>query len=83
MASDLELLDSSERDLEWFQQNSLDIREKFANKIVAIKDKEVIADARNINDLILILKEKGIDETEVLIEFIVPKNEIVILDRLF
>lgn len=79
MMSDLELLDSSEKDLEWFQQSSLDIRKRFANRIVAIKNKEVIANARNINELLVILKERGIDDTEVLIEFIIPKNEIVIL----
>jgi len=79
MASDLELLDSSEKDLEWFQQNSLELRKRFANRIVAIKHKEIVADARNISELLGILKEKGIDETEVLIDFIIPKNEIVIL----
>ncbi|MBM3234158.1 hypothetical protein FJZ19_03615 [Candidatus Pacearchaeota archaeon] len=79
MVSDLELLNSSEESLKWFQENSIKIREEFANKIIAIKNKEIVASAKNINELLIFLKEKNIDESEVLIEFIVPKNEIVIL----
>ena len=79
MLSDLELLNVSEDNLEWFQANSLSIRERFAEKIIAIKDRKIVASAGSINDLLEILKSENIDESEVLIEFVVPKNEIIIL----
>ncbi len=79
MLSDLELLQSSERDLRWFNANSDMIREKFVGKIVAIKDGCVVESAGNINELLEVLKKKGIDQSEVLIEAISPANEITIL----
>ncbi len=79
MVSDLELLRSSERDLVWFNENSQILRDKFAEQIVAIKDKSIVGNARNIKILLKILKEKGVDESEVLIESLAPSNEIIIL----
>ncbi len=79
MLSDLELLNSAEKDLEWFQENSEKIRDEFARKIIAIKDKKVIASAEDINELLQILKAKKVDSSEVLTEAIVPKGEITIL----
>ena len=77
--TNLELLTSSEESLEWFQENFLEIKEKYQNKMIAIKNKQIVAIASNTKDLLKILKEKGINESEVLIESIIPKNEIVIL----
>ena len=79
MLSDLELLQSSERDLKWFNVNSDMIREKFVGKIIAIKDGRVVESAGNINELLEVLKKEGIDQSEVLIEAISPANEITIL----
>ncbi len=79
MMTNLELLTSSEESLEWFQENFLEIKEKYQNKMIAIKNKQIVAIASNTKDLLKILKEKGINESEVLIESIIPKNEIVIL----
>ena len=52
MLSDLEMLQSSEEDLEWFNENSQQIREKFAKQIIAIKDKKIIANAKNNKELL-------------------------------
>ncbi len=79
MLTNIELLNSSEESLEWFNENFSSIQDKYSNKIIAIKDKQIIASASNIDLLFKILKEKEIDESEVLIEVISPKNEIVIL----
>ena len=74
MLTDLELLEISEENLEWFQENSKEIQEQFTNKIIAIKDKRIIASAENINELLKLLKEKNIDSSEVLIEPIFSKK---------
>ena len=79
MLTDLELLEISEENLEWFQENSKEIQEQFTNKIIAIKDKRIIASAENINELLKLLKEKNIDSSEVLIEPIFSKKEIIVL----
>jgi len=82
MLTNIQLLSFSEENLEWFNDNFNEIQEKYTNRIVAIKDKMIVASASNINSLLDILKEKDIDSSEVLIETITPKNEIVILSRL-
>lgn len=79
MLTNLELLNSSEESLEWFNDNFKSIQEKYANKIIAIKDKQIVADAVSIDLLFKILKDNGIDESEILIEVVSPKNEILIL----
>jgi len=79
MTSDLELLNSSEENLKWFQENSDKIREKYQRKIVAIKDKKVVASAANSTQLLDLLKKNGIDDSEVLIEVVSSKDEIIIL----
>ena len=82
MLTNLQLLSFSEENLEWFNENFNEIQGKYANKIVAIKDKRIVASALNINSLLEILKEQNIDSSEVLIETITSKNEIIILSRL-
>jgi len=78
MKANLELLQEAEGNLEWFQENFEIIQEQFEKQIIAIKDKRVIASARNIEELLKILEEKEIDQSEVLIENMPAKNEIVI-----
>lgn len=77
--TNLELLDSSEENLEWFSNNFKEIQDKFSNKIIAIKDKKVIASAKNSEELLKTIKKNKIDESEVLIEIVNPSNEITIL----
>ncbi len=76
MLSDLDLLNSAEESLKWFHDNSNEIREKYAGKQIAIKDKEIIAVADNGKKLLDLLKSKNIDDSEVIIERISPKGEI-------
>ena len=78
MKANLELLQEAEGNLEWFQENFERIQEQFEKQIIAVKDKRVIASARNIEELLKIPEEKEIDQSEVLIENIPAKNEIVI-----
>ena len=79
MLSDLELLNISEVNLNWFQRNSGKIREEYENKIIAIKDQKIVASAVTNQELLSLLGQKGINSSEVLIEVISPKGEIIIL----
>ena len=79
MQSDLEFLNKTEENLEWFKNNFSEIREKYPGKQIAIKDRQIIAVADNGNQLLSLLEDKNIDDSEVIIERIIPKGEIKIL----
>jgi len=79
MVSDLELLNDSEENLIWFQENSAKFQKSFPGQIVAIKDKSIIENKPNFNELRTALKLKSINEDEVIIQVIPRPGEIVIL----
>jgi hypothetical protein len=62
----------------WYQENKKTLREKYSDKYVAIFNKDVIASDEDIDNLRAGLKEKGIDLDLVLIEFIYPKDMLMI-----
>lgn len=79
MLTNLELLGISEENLNWLNDNYSKIQEEFASKVVAIKDRKVVASSDNVEELLNILKNNKINEEEVLIESVRSKGEIVIL----
>ena len=79
MLSDLALLNKAEDNLKWFIANSSKIREDFEGKVIAIGENKIIASAENTKKLLEILEQKGIDDSEVLLEKVPLKNEISIL----
>lgn len=79
MMTNLELLNVTEENIEWLNNNYEKIQEEFAGKIIAIKDKKIVASATTSELILKELENKGIDESDVLIEVIPPKNEITIL----
>jgi len=79
MLSDLELLNKAEENLEWFKENFSKIQERYPGKVIAIKDKKIIDSTKNSQQLLESLKNKRIDDSEVIIERISPKGEIRIL----
>jgi hypothetical protein len=79
MLSDLDFLNKAEENLEWFHTNFLEIQEKYAGKQIAIKDKAIVAFAENGKKLLESLTDKNIDDSEVVIERIIPKGELRIL----
>lgn len=79
MPSDLEMLNSSEDNLVWFQDNSDIIKENYPPKIIAILDRKIVAVADNVDELRKKLNEERINESLVLIEIISKPNEIVVL----
>ncbi len=77
--SDLALLTESMEDLEWFQKYAKDICREHEGEMIAIKNKKVVAFGPSIKILLNKLKDKGIEESEVIIEKIPEKDEIIVL----
>ncbi|HLC31300.1 MAG TPA: DUF5678 domain-containing protein [Candidatus Nanoarchaeia archaeon] len=78
MVTNIELITETEENIDWFNENYPQLQQKYAGTLIAIKNKTVVGIAKNAIDLLNALKEKSIDETEVLIEIIPPSNEITI-----
>ncbi len=51
-----------------------EFRNRYENKFVAIRDKEVVASAESVDELIKILKDKKIELSDVFIEFVYPDD---------
>ncbi|MBU1204651.1 MAG: hypothetical protein KKA61_02155 [Nanoarchaeota archaeon] len=79
MEQELKLLNSSISDLNWFKENSKEIRKKHEGKFVAIKDSSIKEVAKDVELLIKKLDKKGIESNFVLIKYVTPKGVISIL----
>ena len=79
MKTSLHLLSNAEKDLAWFYDHFPEIEKEYANKIIAIYHGKIIASALNIEILLSKLREIKVDQKEVLIEKVIPRNEIIIL----
>lgn len=79
MMSDLEMLQESNSDLIWLRNNMKSIRAKYEGEFIALKNKEIVAFAPNVDVLIRKLKEANVDENSVLVKFISLVNQIIVL----
>ena len=70
MANDLELIKEIEDNSIWLDEHLEEIKEKNANKFVAIKEKAIILVRDDLNTLLKDLIEKKEDLDRLLIEFI-------------
>jgi len=71
---ELQTLLEFEQNDRWLHENIDRLRDKFANKFVAVKNKKVIVYSAEIDDLIKKLEKKKEKPNEVLIEFINTKD---------
>ncbi|MFB6246440.1 MAG: DUF5678 domain-containing protein [Candidatus Pacearchaeota archaeon] len=78
---EISILKQSKDDLNWFLDNFDKLRENYGNKVLAIKNEEVVAAENNIHELLSKLEGKGIPQEEVLIKQIKPKDEITIFRK--
>jgi len=66
-------------DMEWFTNNYREIAEGRRGKYVAIRDKKIVAESENFDDLLRILAELKIDPCTVFIDSIAPRSFACIL----
>jgi len=76
----LEKMNSFEEDSKWLY-NNLDLlrKRKLSGQFVAIKNKEVIAQGKDINLVIKQVEKKGENPSYILIEYIYPEGTIILL----
>lgn len=70
--------DELEIDSKFISNNSLEFSHKYARKFIAIKDQQIIAMGDNFENVLNDIKERGIDPSRVLIEYIPDKGEIIL-----
>ena len=74
----LQAINEFEKNDSWANCNYQLIKEKYKDEFIAIKDGDVVAEANTIQAVMKILKEKKINLSKTLIEF-VHENRILIL----
>lgn len=66
----VQMLVSGRSDLEWFNSNSNRLTSEFNNQFIAFKDKDVVDADSDLNRLMLKLKEKDVDTSNIFIRFV-------------
>lgn len=67
-----------EIDSRFVSNSSSEFSQKYARKFIAIKNQQIIAVGDEFEDVLRRVKEKGIDPSRVLIEYIPDKGEIIL-----
>ena len=66
----LQLINSIEKDLEWFSLNYKNLIKKFDEKFIAIKDENIVAEGDTFEEVINKIEAKNLDPTNVLVKFV-------------
>lgn len=75
----IKLFQEFEKSEEWFSEHYKDLEEKYADMMLAIKDKEVVSASPEIEELFNDLKSKNVGIDSVYITTIPPKGIAFIL----
>ncbi len=78
---DVQSIISYEKDIKWLNDHKEELRKDYKNKFVAIKGNKILDSGADVDDLIKKLKNKGIDPSFVLVEFITEKEMKLILKK--
>lgn len=70
MEQNLKLLNQLEKDMDFLNKNMEFFKKEYDQKFIAIKDENVVAVGRLIEDVINTLKLQNIDSSETIIQFI-------------
>ncbi len=66
----LSMLESGQRDMEWFSSSFGELKDKYNDRFVAFSGKKIIDSDKDVEALLSRLSSKGIDTSKVFIEFI-------------
>lgn len=69
-ANVLKLLNETDNSLNFFSSNYNKLKEKYPDKFIAIKGKEVVSVGDNMKEIVKDLGKKGVDPSNVLIKFV-------------
>lgn len=76
---ELNILEQAFNNLSYFKENFMSLQKEFEGKFVAIKDRKVIDSAPTKEVLFNKLEKKRINLSEILIEYVQPKNLLIVL----
>jgi len=68
-----------ESDIEWAAKNFERLSRKYEGKYIAVKGEDVIAESDDFEELLRMLKERGVDPRSVYIDSIAPRSFACIL----
>ncbi len=74
-----QLFEIHEKSEKWFNDNQVELEQKYGSKFLAIKNQEVLAAEEEIEKLLELVEEKGEDINLVFITSIPPKGVAAIL----
>ena len=67
-----------EVDSSFISEKSSEFSQKYTRKFVAVKNKQIIAVGDNFERVIKEIKQKGFDPSQVLVQYIPDKDEIIL-----
>ena len=73
----LEELKSGNKDLKWYSKNYQELKKKYSNKFIAIKDQNVVFNASKLDILLKHLRDKFGNPKDFLIDFVPDDNYIL------
>jgi len=68
-----------ESDIEWTARNFESISREHEGKYIAVKDGQIIAESEDFEELLNVLRERGIDPRSIHIDSIAPRSFACIL----
>lgn len=77
--SEFQELLNVQKDAEYLKKSYDSLKKNYENQYVAIKDGKVIAHDKNIDIVLKYLRNKKINPSNILIEFLHPKDMVLIL----
>lgn len=77
--SDFQMLLNAQKDVQYLKKSHDSLKKNYENQYVAIKDGKVVAHNKNIDAILKLLKNKKINPSSVLIEFLHPTDMVLIL----
>lgn len=79
MEQELHILNNIENDSEWLYSHYEEIRERFSDKFIAVKNRNVIESDASMENLVKKLEKKGENPSFLLTKFITRKEIVLIL----
>jgi len=77
--SDFQELLNVQKDAEYLKKSYDSLKKNYENQYIAIKDGKVVAHNKSIDIILKLLKNKKINPSNVLIEFLHPTDMVLIL----
>jgi len=68
-----------EADMDWLRENYSELAGRYEGKFVAIKEKQIVAEAEKFEELMRELESRGLDPRSLIIESFAPKSFACIL----